>query len=134
MTGRMGGAPRARRWGRLVAAAALAALLAGCAANGREARLPPDGCSRSKARPANPHGSVLVPPDSEQAAPAVGVDPGDLMIFGDGASPAPDSAGEDLGRPISAAPASKGAARRKTASARDGLAPRGGGPAEFRSC
>jgi len=134
MAGRIGGAPRARRWGRLVSAASLAALLAGCAANGREARLPPDGCSRSQARPANPHGSVLVLPDAAQAAPAGAGDPGELMIFGGSAFPAPDAAGEDLGRPISATPVSKGAAQRKTASARDVLVPRGGGPAEFGSC
>ena len=50
---------RFRRWGRLLAGTMSMALVAGCATNGREARLPPDQCSRSKARPANPNGSML---------------------------------------------------------------------------
>ena len=132
MTGRKGGAGDARRWGKLVAGAALAALMAGCAAGGREARLPPDGCSRSKARPANPHGSVLVSPAEALSGPDAADDPADVMIFGDGASRAPEAAGDDLGRPISAAPRGKDAAPRRTA--RGGLAQRDGKRTDFGSC
>ena len=100
---------RFRRWGRLLAGTMSMALVAGCATNGREARLPPDQCSRSKARPANPNGSMLAPPVAVQTVPADNAGGNDVMIFGNDADPAPtrsapESPGEDLGRPLSAAP------------------------------
>lgn len=118
-----GGDARCRRWGRLLVGAACAGLLAGCASNGRDARLPPDQCSRAKARPANPHGSVLAPPAAVSAVPD------DVMIFGNGADPAPARsapAGEDLGRPIGMGPGDAGTTA--------GLALSGRRPARYGSC
>ena len=122
---------RFRRWGRLLAGTIGMALLAGCATNGREARLPPDQCSRSKARPANPNGSVLVPAVAVQTAPPGDAEGHDVMIFGNDADPAParsaqEPAGEDLGRPKSAAPGMTGMA--------NSLALRGHRQARFGSC
>lgn len=122
---------RFRRWGRLLAGTMSMALVAGCATNGREARLPPDQCSRSKARPANPNGSMLAPPVAVQTAPADNAGGNDVMIFGNDADPAParsapEPAGEDLGRPMSAAPGMTGMA--------NSLALRGHRQARFGSC
>ena len=117
MNGGTCGGFRIRPWGRLLAGTMGMALLAGCATNGREARLPPDQCSRSKARPANPNGSVLVPAVAVQTAPPGDAEGHDVMIFGNDADPAPtrsapESPGEDLGRPLSAAPVTNSLALR----------------------
>ena len=122
---------RFRRWGRLLAGTMSMALVAGCATNGREARLPPDQCSRSKARSANPNGSVLAPPVAVQTVPADNAGGNDVMIFGNDADPAParsapEPAGEDLGRPLSAAPGMIGMT--------NSLALRGHRQARFGSC
>lgn len=116
----MSGGSLRRRWGRLLAGAACIAIVGGCATNGRDARIPPEQCSRSKARPANPHGSILSPPGSAQAAPANGTGSNDVMIFGNGADraparSAPAPSGENLGRPNGRAPGAKRASPRKGA-------------------
>ena len=122
---------RFRRWGRLLAGTMSMALVAGCATNGREARLPPDQCSRSNARPANPNGTVLAPPVAVQTGAADNAGHNGVMIFGNDADPAParsapEPAGEDLGRPMSAAPGMTGMA--------NSLALRGHRQARFGSC
>lgn len=122
MNGSMCGGLLRRRWGRLLVGAACMVIVGGCATNGRDARLPPEQCSRSKARPANPHGSVLSPPGTAEAAPAKGSGSNDVMIFGNGADPAqarsaPAPSGEDLGRQSGRTSGAKRAAPRKGARA-----------------
>lgn len=131
MNRKLSGGFRVCRWGSLLAGTMSILLVAGCATNGREARLPPDQCSRSKARPANPNGSVLIPAVAVQTVPPENAGNNDVMIFGNDADPAPtrsapEPAGEDLGRPLSAAP--------EGMSKTNSLALRGHRQARFGSC
>jgi hypothetical protein len=97
MNNAKGGALVARRWGRILCAGLAVTMASGCATD-RESRVPPTHCSKYRARPANPNGSVLVLPASavSQVQPGATANPvqgGDVMIFGNGADPArPESA------------------------------------------
>lgn len=119
-----------RRWGRLVAVPVIAMALAACATTPREDRAtPPEKCSKARARPANPHGSVLVPA-SAQASPAA--NDRDVMLFGNGATaPAPEAAPPSAtvpaieqqaapGRKVSFAPSASGRLARSVAQSDEG--------------
>jgi hypothetical protein len=99
-------------------------LLAGCATTGQDAKTPSTHCSRGKARPANPNGSVLMQPTVVGAAPQGSGN--DVMIFGNGADLAqPQSAPADAQVPApptapqaQPAPGSRRAAPARTRSGR----------------
>lgn len=90
------GALSARRWGRILCVGVASCALAACATTS-DGRNPPDHCSRGRARPANPNGSVLL-----QATVGAVPTPGagrsaEVMVFGkDGEQAAPDAPAETV--------------------------------------
>lgn len=113
----MHGALVARRWGRILCVGVASCALAACATT-PDGRDPPDHCSRGKARPANPNGSVFLQATVGQAPDANGGRSAEVMVFGKGEAdtapnapadavvPAPPTATEGApvapaGRPLS---------------------------------